>query len=146
MSDHVGHNRSGLVRLRRLASLTDAELARDTGNGWTVGTVLGHLAFFDRMLIVRWDIYEKEGAFAEMTPNHFDLINYAGAGDWSALPLPEAAAGCIEAAERAVDRIDALPDGAVAVALETKRAALLERTLHWYPHLEQIERAIGREI
>ena len=146
MNDHGQHNREGLERLRRLTSLSDAELAKDTGDGWTVATVLGHMAFFDRLLLLRWDTYEKDWVFAELTPNHFDLINYAGAGDWSSLPPRNAAARCIEAAERAVERIDALPEGAVAVARETNRLALLERMLHWYPHLEQIQSAIGREI
>jgi hypothetical protein len=146
VSDHGERNREGLERLRRLESLSDADLARDTGNGWTVSTVLGHMAFFDRMLLLRWDAYEKDGAFAEMTPNHFDLINGAGAADWSALPPRAAVARCIEAAEGAVARIDALPEKAVAVALETNRVALLERILHWNPHLAQIESAIGREV
>ncbi len=134
------------MRLRRLASLSDAELAKDTGGGWTVSTVLGHLAFFDRMLLLRWDTFEKDGVFADLTPGHFDLINYAGAGDWSAL-LPRAAvATCIEAAERAVERIDALPEKVVSAAVELNRVALLDRIIHWNPHLEQIESAIGRAI
>ena len=146
VSDHGERNREGLNRLRGLTSLSDAELAKDTGNGWTVSTVLGHMAFFDRMLVPRWDIYEKDGVFAELTPNHFDLINDAGAGDWLALAPRAAVAKCIEAAERAVARIDALPEKAVAVALETNRTALLDRMLHWNPHLDQIEIAIAREI
>ncbi len=146
MSQHGEHNRDGLKRLRRLSSLSDAELAKDTGNGWTVATILGHLAFFDRMLLLRWDAYEKDGVFAELTSSHFDLINYAGAGDWSSLPPRVADARCIEAAECVVERIDTLPESAVSAALETNRVALLERVLHWYPHLEQVERAIGREI
>jgi len=146
MSDHGQRNREGLERLRRITSLSDAELAKDTGNGWTVSTVLGHMAFFDRMLVPRWDIYEKDGVFAELTPNHFDLINDAGAGDWSALPPRSTVSTCVEAAERAVARIDALSEKAVAVALETNRKALLDRMLHWGPHLDQIESAIGRQI
>ena len=146
MSDHGERNRQGLERLRRLASLSDAELATDTGDGWTVSTVLAHMAFFDRMLVPRWDIYEKDGAFVEMIPKHFDLINDAAAGDWSALPPRPTVAKCIEAAERAVARIDALPAKAMAVALETNRVALLDRTLHWGPHLDQIKSAIGRDI
>jgi hypothetical protein len=146
VSDHGERNREGLERLRRVSSLSDAELAKDTGNGWNVSTVLGHMAFFDRMLLLRWDTYEKDGVFAELTPNHFDLINHAGAGDWSALPPRAAVARCIEAAEGAVGRIESLPEKAVAVALETNRPALLERILHWGPHLTQIESAIGREI
>jgi hypothetical protein len=146
VSDHGERNREGLDRLRRLTSLSDAELAKDAGDGWTVSTVLGHMAFFDRMLPQRWDIYEKDGAFAEMIPRHFDLINDAGAADWSAIPPRSTVAKCIEAAEGAVARIDALPDKAVAVALETNRMALLDRTLHWNPHLDQIGKAIDREI
>jgi hypothetical protein len=146
VSDHGEHNREGLDRLRRLTSLSDAELAKDAGDGWTVSTVLAHMAFFDRMLIPRWDIYQKDGAFAEMIPRHFDLINNAGAADWSAHPPRATVAKCIEAAEGAVARIDALPEKAVAVALETNRVALLDRTLHWNPHLDQIGTAIGREI
>jgi len=55
-------------------------------------------------------------------------------------------ARCIEAAEGAVARIEALPNKAVVVALETNRPALLERILLWGPHLAHIEGAIGREI
>ncbi|MGH7760518.1 MAG: DinB family protein [Candidatus Dormibacteraceae bacterium] len=146
MSEHGERNREGLERLRRISSLSDAELAMDTDGGWTVATVLGHMAFFDRMLILRWDIYEGDGSFAELTPNHFDLINHAGAGDWSTLPPSAAVARCITAAELAVARIEALPEKAVAAAQETNRVALLERLVHWYPHLDQIEGAIGREI
>lgn len=146
MSDHSEHNREGLERLRRLTSLTDAELSRDCGDGWTVTTILGHLAFFDRMLLLRWDTYEKDGVFTELTPVHFDLMNYAGAAGWSALSRQSAIGGCIEAAERAVARIDALPQKAVDAALETNRVALLERIIHWSAHLDQVERAIGREI
>jgi len=146
VSEHRERNREALERLRRLTSLSNAELAKDTGNGWNVATVLGHMAFFDRLLLLRWDKYEKDGVFAELTPNHFDLINYAGAGDWSALPPRAAVARCIEAAEGAVVRIEALPEKAVAVVLETKRPALLQRILHWGPHLDQIESAIGRAI
>ncbi len=146
MSDHSERNRLGLGRLRRLTSLSDAELAKDAGDGWTVSTVLAHMAFFDRMLPLRWDIYEKDGVFAEMTPKHFDLINDVGARDWSALPRRATVTSCIEAAEGAVARIDALPEKAVVVALDTERMALLDRTLHWRPHLDQIKHAIGREI
>jgi hypothetical protein len=146
VSDHGERNRAGLERLHRLTSLSDSELAKDTGDGWTVSAVLGHMAFFDRMLPQRWDIYEKDGAFVEMIPKHFDLINDAGAADWSAIPPRSTVASCIEAAEGAVARIAALPETAVAVALETKREALLNRTLHWNPHLDQIGKAIGREI
>jgi len=53
VSEHRERNREGLERVRRLTSLSDAELAKDTGNGWSVATVLGHMAFFDRMLIPR---------------------------------------------------------------------------------------------
>jgi hypothetical protein len=146
VSDHSERNREGLERLRRLTSLSDAELAKVTGNGWNVATVLGHMAFFDRMLPLRWDTYEKDGVFAQLTPNHFDLINHAGAGDWSALPPRAAVARCIEAAEGAVARIAALPEKTVAVALETNRPALLDRGLHWNPHIDQIESAIGRDV
>jgi len=146
VSDHGEHNREGLERLRRLASLSDADLAKDVGDGWTVTTVLGHLAFFDRMLLLRWDTYEKEGVFAELTPSHFDLMNYAGAAGWSALPPRVAVESCIDAAEKAVARIDALPQKAVDAALETNRMALLERIIHWSQHIDQIAGALGREI
>ena len=73
-------------------------------------------------------------------------MSYAGAGDWSALPPRAAVATCTEAAERAVERIDALPEKVVTAAAKMNRVALLDRIVHWNPHLEQIEGAIGREI
>jgi hypothetical protein len=146
VSEHGERNREGLEKLRRLTSLSEAELAKDVGDGWKVSTVVGHMAFFDRLLLLRWDTYEKDGVFAELTPNHFDLINYAGAGDWSALPPQETVGRCIESAERAVARINALPERVVTAVLDTPRVALLDRMIHWNPHLQQIETAIGREI
>ena len=63
-------NAKGRERLRALASrLSEEELRLEAGDGWTVGAILAHLAFWDYRvlgLILRW---KKEGDHAAEQPS-----------------------------------------------------------------------------
>ena len=48
-SSHLSRNQAALQRLAELAArLTEEDLARSLGGGWTIKAALAHLAFWDR--------------------------------------------------------------------------------------------------
>ncbi len=61
---YLQRNEASLTRLAELAArLTSAELTLRAGDGaWTVGQVLGHMAFWDRFLAARWRAALASGA------------------------------------------------------------------------------------
>ncbi|HKA10156.1 MAG TPA: hypothetical protein VKI99_06775 [Candidatus Dormibacteraeota bacterium] len=52
----------------------------------------------------------------------------------------------LQAARAAADRVARLPASAVDKAVAENRLGLLDLSIHWDEHLEQIEKAIGRAI
>ena len=136
----VARNAASRERLRRLADAGDAALGRPLGDGWTIGAVLAHLAFWDRWVLARWDRYERDGAIEDLPDGILDLANAAGLPGWLALEPARAAAMALAAAEEVDRRIDGLPPAAVAHALATGRPTMLDRSLHRGPHLDAIDR------
>src|SRR5215470_10324083 len=58
----VVENRVARERLRSLVEkLTDADMARPLGDGWTVSAALGHLAFWDQRWAEKFREWERTG-------------------------------------------------------------------------------------
>ena len=78
--------------------LSDADMARMvSGQGWTVGVALGHLAFWDqraRVLLKRW----KAGGIGD-SPNDIDVVNDSMIPFLKAIPPAEVRRLVREAAE-----------------------------------------------
>ncbi len=138
---YVEENAAQRRRLATLtASLTDAELQRDVGNGSSVASKLVHLAFWDRYclaLIRRW---EREGV--KSLPSEVDAVNEAARALSAAIPLGLS----VELARSAAEAIDQKLEGITAeleAAIEaTGRVRLLRRSEHRREHLDQIETAL----
>ncbi len=136
---YLSRNAAGLARLRALGSRVAAgDLQPQLSAGWTVGAVLAHLAFWDRLVLARWDRYDREGVIEDLPDAATDLINAAGLPLWRTLTDGQAVAEALDAAGRICDRIASLSPAAVALALATERVRMLDRTLHWTPHLDEI--------
>jgi hypothetical protein len=136
---HLTRNAAELERLRTLGSrLLAGDLPPQPSGGWTASAVLAHLAFWDRFVIARWDRYDREDVIEDLSDFHMDLVNAAGLPLWLALPPEAAVAEAIEAAGEVVERIAALGPAAVEAALTTSRRAMLDRTFHWTPHLDEL--------
>lgn len=136
---YLTRNAMELGRLRALGSrLLAGDLTPQLTGGWTPSAVLAHLAFWDRLVCARWDLYDRDGAIETLPDTHTDLVNAAGLPLWLALPPEAAVAEAIEAAGQVVDRIAALSPAAVEAALTTGRRAMLDRALHWTPHLDEL--------
>jgi uncharacterized damage-inducible protein DinB len=149
---YVAHNASSLERLRKLlGGLSAADMTASPGEGaWTVGQVLGHLAFWDRFLAARWRAALAAGPGQQ--PSVFshevaDLINGGLPPTWQAFAsaAPEAAVAESLAAAEAIDGLIAgLPDAAPVAAILAERPALLDRSIHRLEHLATLEAALGR--
>ncbi|MGA3183890.1 MAG: hypothetical protein ABSE52_04755 [Candidatus Dormibacteria bacterium] len=136
---HLARNAGELARLRGLGSrLLAGELPSELTGGWTPSAVFAHLAFWDRLVLARWDLYVRDGVIESLPDSHMDLVNAAGLPLWLALPPAAAVAQAIEAAGEVVERIAALSPAAVEAALTTGRRAMLDRTFHWTSHLDEL--------
>lgn len=139
--EHGARNRADRERLRALGARLRAEdWCRPLANGWTPAAVLGHLAFWDRFVLARWRLFEREGALATLPDEHLDLTNEAALPLWLALSGAQAAVLALAAAEEVDLAIEALPPSAVELALATGRPAMVDRSLHRREHLDTLER------
>jgi uncharacterized damage-inducible protein DinB len=141
---HDGANAAGLARLRRVVTPLDAAaLRRPIGETvWTVSALLEHISFWDRMCMERWDLYDREGGFTDIPESAFDLVNEAAMPGWLSVPSGKAAEHALHFAEATVNRITRLTDTQIEAATRSGRTRMLDRTPHWYEHLEEIEEAL----
>lgn len=147
---YLERNETSRARLRKVVGrLTPAGLALRVGDGdWTVGQVLGHLAFWDRFLAARWRAALASGPGEQ--PTHLPdelagLLNEALTPDRDALAADAGSAAVEEtlAAAQAVDGIIAgLPAVTPVEAILAERPALLDRSIHRLEHLAAIDLAL----
>jgi hypothetical protein len=71
------------------------------------------------------------------------LINDAAIEEWRALPPRVAAQQALAASKEIEQLIAGLSADAAAEIMASGRMALLDRTLHWRGHLDEIERTLG---
>lgn len=149
MSDRsfIDANRAATAEIRALVEgLSDADLATDLGEGWTVSMALAHLAFWDEWHVARWVHAAEQGQLAP-PPADTEVTNRANealATTWRALP-PRAAVELMLAAAEAVDEYVAnLDDEALDAARDRDGGRWFERFPHRKDHIGQISRALGR--
>ncbi|HEX7590812.1 MAG TPA: DinB family protein, partial [Candidatus Limnocylindrales bacterium] len=149
---YVERNDSSRARLGGLlGGLTAADLAESAGEGeWTVGQVIGHMAFWDRFLAGRWRAALASGPGGQPSYLPHDLaylLNDGLPATWNAFAATSADAVIAEALA-AAEEIDAiiggLPDSTPIEAILAERPALLDRSIHRTSHFGQIESALGK--
>jgi hypothetical protein len=145
---HAAHNKTQRERLRALVNrLSDDDLRRSLSAGWTVASVLAHLAFWDQralVLLERWERGGQESAPRPINRPDVDWINDSAKALCLALP-PRAAAQLAATIADAVDRkIEALPEELVAANAAAGNPINLLRAEHRLEHLDEIERALSR--
>jgi hypothetical protein len=147
MTELVEATTRGLRRMQALVtSLSDDSLHRALSSRWTVAGTLAHLAFWDHWVEVRWNHFSRTNSFHNLPDDITDLVNEAAMAEWHALPPREAVRLCLDAAVSVTRRIERLSSQHIGAAVETGRLAMVDRTLNWYPHLDEIDRAtVNRE-
>ncbi|MGA2181922.1 MAG: DinB family protein [Bryobacteraceae bacterium] len=144
-SDFVRENQASRHELQALtASLSDEGFARDLGNGWTVSTVLCHLAFWDRLVLRRVREWQRSGFEAvRLAPPAVDSINEAAREISRAVPGREAARIALESAEEIDAQVERLSSELIDQINAGGFERVLRRSLHRREHLRRIREALG---
>jgi DinB superfamily len=142
---HVSLNDTERARLEALVKgRSDADLGRAMPAGWTVASVLAHLAFWDQRALVLLERWEKEGV--EPPPEaaaDVDWINDAAKPLFLALPPRRAAEVALAVAEAVDHKVATLADDLVARNAATGNRVNLTRAAHRREHLDEIEQVLG---
>ena len=148
---YVAQNEEQLTRMRNLVdTLSDEELAAPMEAGWTVASVLGHLAFWDYRIVALVDRWGSDG---EGTPpdapgsydeEAVDWINDAGKPLLRAMPPRVAAQAAVDAAGEADRRVADLSDDLLATNERTGNYINPLRADHRREHLDEIDQARSR--
>ena len=143
---YVAENHAERVRLQTLVTrLDDAELARPMPAGWTVASILAHLAFWDQRLLVLLGHCERTGSAAlpeAVREADVDWINDAAKPLMLALPPRAAAHLAVSIADALDGKLEALPDDFLARNAAAGTPLNLIRAHHRRQHLDEIERAL----
>src|SRR5215831_19474293 len=129
----VDRNRASRERLARdLDSLAPEDHGREIDGGWTVGALLAHLAFWDRMVAGRWALASRTGSSTpfDLADETTDLVNDANLAAWRALPADRVSALVLEAADAVDAAVAALPDASIDAVLAEGRPRLVDRSRH----------------
>ena len=125
--------------------LTAPDYAVEAMPGWTVGTLLAHLAFWDRLVIERWTRAIADDATIPVSLSDVltDLINGASLAQWAAMPGPLAGREAVAAAEAVDQYVEGLEEARVAAAEAAGLGRLVDRSRHRAEHLDMIEAALA---
>lgn len=136
----LANSHRGLARLRStLDALDDTALAVVPQVGWGVAATLAHLAFYDDWVAERWRRYLSTGHLETLPDDITDLINTAASRGWQVVAPHAAKTIALHAAEDVTLLISRLPSAALDAAVTTGRLAMVDRALHWGPHLDEID-------
>jgi len=141
---HVTDNATQLARLRALvARASDADLSRAMPDGWTVASVLGHVAFWDQRALILIERWRRDAADAPGPIVDVDWINDASKPLALAIPPRRAAELAVAAAEAVDHVVSGLPDDFVARNAAAAHPISLDRAAHRREHLDEIEHVLG---
>ncbi len=144
---YIAENERERRRLEALvARLDDAALGRPMPAGWTVASVLAHLAFWDQRILVLIDLLTRGVPVPEYTddPVHADWINDATKPILLALPPRRAAELAVEVARAADQAVATLTDELHARNRAAGTPVNVVRAEHRREHLDEIEQALVR--
>jgi hypothetical protein len=136
------------VEHKRLASLvarlTDQDLARPMPGGWTVASVLGHLAFWDQRIIALVEAWRRAGIPPRMLDedSHVDWINDATKPLLLAVAPRRAAELTLLIAETTDRMVAELPEEFLAANGKAGSPINVRRAEHRRMHIDEIEAAL----
>jgi uncharacterized damage-inducible protein DinB len=142
---YVETNRRELDRLRALVErASDDDLARPMEDGWTVASVLGHIAFWDLRIVTALERWGPDGSgpFPTYHDDAVDWINDAAKPIISALEPRAAARVAIEAAEAADRSVAGMSDELLEKNEATGGYINTDRADHRGEHLDEIEKLL----
>ena len=132
-------------RLRALvARLSDEDLSRPMPGGWTVSSVLAHVAYWDARAIYFLDKWGPDGEPSVYEPEDTDAANESAKPLCLALPPRTAVRLSLRVAEEADGKVKALSDEMLAkIRAKGNPPFNLSRAIHRKEHLDEIERELA---
>ena len=147
--DHamIANNTATRERLRALvARVSDEELAQPLGDGRTIASILGHVAFWDRRVLVlveRWTRGDAQPSPADTEPEDVDWINDAADGFFLQMTPRDLAHFALRTAEDVDRQVERVTPELVAAIRAAGEPISLARFHHRGEHLDEIERLLN---
>lgn len=130
-------------RLRRLvAQLNDDDFVCTVWNGWSVASVLAHLAFWDRRLLVMLEKLERSELTSPPARMDAGVVNDAMRPLCLAIPGRVAAQLALDAAEEVDRKIASVGPQIIDQIEAVKNPIRISRAGHRREHLDQIEQVV----
>lgn len=137
----VSENEKARMKLVSLENkVTDVDLGKDAGEGWTVGVVFAHMAFWDQRTIVLLRRWKKSGVAT--SPVDIEVLNESLTPFLKAIPSHIAVSMFLETAETLCREIENLNDELVTAIEALGDKMRLHRYIHYQMHIDQIEKII----
>jgi hypothetical protein len=140
---YIETNERALRRLRDLTGrLDDDQLTRPMDAGWTVASVLAHMAFWDRRIVTTLEAWGPDGSGPPPTyhDDAVDWINDSAKPIFLALEPRAAVQVVLDAAEAADRAVADISDDLLARNEELGLLVNPDRADHRSEHLDELER------
>ena len=138
----VEENNASRRRLKAIVErLTDEDFARITSSGWTVASLLAHLAFWDQRVVVLLRRWKASGV--DESPVDSDMINDSLKPILLALQPRAAVELCLSSAGAADAEVEALTPELYEQIQASSNHFRFNRSLHRNNHLNEIEKLLG---
>ncbi len=136
----VQANRLATDRLRQLAGrLSEEDMQHLMFDGWTVSSVLAHLAFWDRRILLALDQTEHEGK--PVNPTVETYVNDLLAPLLTAIPPAAAGRLAVETAQAVDKRLEGFREDWLEQFLAQNKRMVF-RAMHRNEHIDDIEAAL----
>lgn len=124
--------------------LDEASFDLEVGAGWTVATVLCHLAFWDQRVLFVLRKWQSAGFEpSRLTPLSVDSLNHAAKEIARRVPGPAAAGLALESAAAVDSQVAEIGDELTGRILSAGYERFLRRSLHRREHLQKIQKALA---
>jgi hypothetical protein len=138
---YIYENEASEAQLKKLLTrLNNQELQRPLEAGWTVASMLAHLAFWDQRALLLIRQWKQQGIGP--SPADTDILNEAMRGLFLRLAPHDACEMCLAYAVAVDAEIKSLDPQLALDIMERGTAVRLNRAVHRSEHLAQIQEAL----
>lgn len=140
----IEENKIQNQRLRSvLTRINPGNWSKDIGGGWTIGTQICHLAFWDKITFVRLQKWKETGRLTPVPDaDNIEAINDSTRSLFGSISYPDGIKLVTENADE-IDALVAILEPAILTELDkTGRERWYKRSLHRDSHLTRIENSL----
>lgn len=124
-----------------LNRISDSQWHTEIGGGWTVGTMLCHIAFWDKMTIERLQVLKETGNLTSVPEkDNLDVINDSVRYMCSAFSLEAGKRLVIDCMNQVDLLVSQLTPDEIKILQESGRERWIQRNLHREIHLPGLEK------